>query len=243
MPGRGRAAGGELPEHGGVQRWDCRGAVPGMLWVRCRGCSAEGCGVCCRGAQRARRGRVPGRRCLCPFPGPEGQPRKTFSPRFGAAALCCSGGKPLSEPLALRHRGWSPGCSRGWWLAAGIAAPPLPVDGRPGEGCVPAGGSSARSPCERLWALGCGGSSCGDPALKVYRGARVFRIFQRDRPSGMWWEFLTSMLRKTKDFPFTGWGGGIKQNSKRAKTNKRCSRRTKVSLWQPACRNVNETPP
>lgn len=31
----------------------------------------------------------------------------------------------------------------------------------------------------------------------------MFRIFQRDRPSGMW-ELLTSMLRKTKDFPFTG---------------------------------------
>lgn len=196
----------------------------------------------CRGTQRARRGRVPGRRCLCPFPGPEGRPRKTFSPRFGAAALCCSGGgKPLSEPLALRHRGGPRAAPAFGGSPRVLLSRRFPWTGdqsravsRPGEQCP-----------QPLWALRCGGSSRGDPALKVYRGARVFRILQRDRSSGMWWELLTSMLRKTKDFPFTGRAGGIKnkQTPDPAETNRRCSRRTKVSLWHPACRNVNETPP
>ncbi|KAK2519983.1 Sept11 [Columba guinea] len=51
-----------------------------------------------------------------------------------------------------------------------------------GVGCKSNTGRAVSRPGEQcpqpLWALRCGGSSRGDPTLKVYRGARVFRIFQ-----------------------------------------------------------------
>lgn len=105
----GRAAGGRSPRYGGVPGRGCRAgdAVPGTGGTQRPACHAEGrgdgglAGAACQGAA----GCAPSRG--------RGDPRKTFSPRFGAAALCCSGAEPGGrrlpppppEPLALNCAG------------------------------------------------------------------------------------------------------------------------------------------
>lgn len=118
-----------------------RGELLGYGGVRCPGCRAG-----------ERRGAAPGGHCgggrwyeaggaagprgsrrLCPFPGPR-VPRQTFSPRFGAAALCCGGAGPgggqlLPEPFSVRRagrRGDPAGGPRAAPAGAGAALRALP---------------------------------------------------------------------------------------------------------------------
>lgn len=129
-----------------------------------------------------------------PLPGAGGEPAQNFfSPRFGAAALCCGGAGPgggqfLPEPFALSRTG-----QRGD-AGAGAAVGGLPRVFLPrrfpgmgklgsGEGCAScrvgsrAGRGVPAAPGERLWALGCGGQRSWKPRRESFkRGTRVSHL-------------------------------------------------------------------
>lgn len=193
---RGAVLGVNRPSTAACGAGGCRGAAPGMPRRESLGCNA---GMRCSRRRRARRGAA----ACAPSRGRGGPAQNFFfAPVWGRGSLLRRGrarrraappGALRFEPhgAAGRRRGWSPGCSRrgwgrGWWLAVGVSAPPVPGDGKTWEwgglcllqGGQPGGPGSARSPGGEALGAGLRRATVAEtPASEsLQRGTRVSHL-------------------------------------------------------------------